>query len=336
MSNLPDELRDRIDATIPPLVPVSAPERIAVLDAPDYPNVGDPLILLGQLAFLRRAFPRAKIVIASRRTYADSVAPAIEEADCLFLTGGGNFGDIWPGHHDFRLKLIARFRDKPIIHFPQSFHFAGDGSLTETQRVLGVAQNLTILARDAKGLDFARRHFPCRSELCPDMAFALGRLAAPEPEMDFACLLRTDKEILADKSAEIEDALSNSGATYAIADWLENRPGLEKIHGATRLLVRMGMPPEWLATHGLPIFEAYANSRLKFGVHLLGRGRTVVTDRLHGAILATLLGRPRYIFDSLDGKIRAFYDTWLRGETDAVFFGDVDELRHKLQRSEAA
>ncbi len=336
MTNLTEELQRRIDATIPPLVSGSSPRRIALLDAPDYPNVGDPLILLGELAFLRRAYPDAKITVVSHRTYAESIDSEIEKADCLFLNGGGNFGDAWPLHQIFRLRMIRRFRNKPIIHFPQSFHFTSDDSLAETQRVLDDAQDLTILARDQKGFEFARKHFPCRSELCPDMAFALGPLQAQRPDLDFACLLRTDKEILATKNGEIERILTETGASFSIDDWLENRPGLEKIHGLARLMVRNGFPPNLLARHGLSIFELYARSRLKFGIGLLGRGGIVVTDRLHGTILATLIGRPRYIFDSLDGKIQAFYETWMSGEKDAVFFESVAEFRKHLQHAEAA
>ena len=336
MTNLTEELQRRIDTSILPLMSGSPPRRIALLDAPDYPNVGDPLILLGELAFLRRAYPNAKIVIVSHRTYAESIDTEIEKADCLFLNGGGNFGDAWPLHQAFRLKMILRFRNKLIIHFPQSFHFTSNDSLIETQRVLEVAQNLTILARDRKGFEFARQKFPCRSELCPDMAFALGPLQARRPDLDFVCLLRTDKEVLAAKTGEIKDILTLTGARFSVEDWLENRPGLEKIHGLARLMVRNGLPPHLLARHGLAVFELYARSRLKFGIALLGRGRSVVTDRLHGTILATLIGRPRYVFDSVDGKIKAFYETWMTGEKDAVFFESVAEFREHLQHAEAA
>ena len=43
---------------------------------------------------------------------------------------------------------------------------------------------------------------------------------------------------------------------------------------------------------------------------LLARGECVVTDRLHGHLLATLLGRPSVVCDNSFGKVRSFYETW--------------------------
>lgn len=335
MSSIAERLRDRIDATIPPLID-GTPRRIALLDAPDYPNVGDPAILLGELAFLRRVYPGTAVTIVSHRTHDAAVDSEIEGADCLFLHGGGSFGDIWPLHHDFRLHILRRFADKPIVHFPQSFHFRDEAVLDATKRAIAGAGNFILLARDAKGFEFAKAHFDCRVELCPDMAFAMGPLDGGRPTLDYACVLRTDKEVLADKTAAIAATLSASGASFAIDDWLENRVGIEKVHGLARLMLRKGLPANLFARHGLTVFELYARSRLRFGLSLLGRGRTVVTDRLHGQILATLIGRPRIIFDSLDGKVRAFNRTWLADDPGAVFLDDAAALRDLVGRKAAA
>ena len=65
-----------------------------MIDPPWYPNVGDSAIFLGELSFLKRKFPSAKL------SFYDLAAPTpssadlfIEEATILPIHGGGNFGD---------------------------------------------------------------------------------------------------------------------------------------------------------------------------------------------------------------------------------------------------
>lgn len=334
---LVNSLMNSIDRTIPAILPIKEPQRIIILDAPDYPNVGDPAIFLGEMAFLRRAYPNVRISVASQRTYAGDVDAEIERSDLVFLQGGGNFGSIWPHHQDFRLHILNRFPNKAIVQFPQSITFTEEESLRKTQLAIKQCKRFILLVRDVNGLEYAKKNFDCVVEMCPDMAFAMGPIASPQPKFDYSCLLRTDKESLVDKTAAITGMLAASGATFTVNDWLENRLGVEKVHGLARLFIRGGLPPEVVARHGLFVFELYARSRLRLGISLLGFGRTVVTDRLHGHILATLIGRPRFVFDSLDGKIRAFNDTWLSDDRDAVFLDRVEDLRdHVAARQLAA
>lgn len=330
MNAFVERLRMAIDTTIPFAID-GAPRKVIIADAADYQNVGDLAILLGQLDLIARLYPGARTSVASARTYNDGLDPEIESADVIFLQGGGNFGDIWREHHDFRLHLLTHFAHKPIIQFPQSIHFSDPSYLSRTQRVIEAAPEFTLNVRNTRSLDFARRNFACPVALCPDMAFSLGALDGGEATLDYACLLRTDKEVLEAKRGAVERILTESGATCASDDWLRNQHGLgwavERVHGITTRLVKAGLSASLLARNAAPIFRLYAASRLRFGLAMLGRGRTVVTDRLHGFILATLIGRPRMVFDSYDGKIHAFHGTWLAEDPDARVLNSVAEFR---------
>ena len=41
----------------------------------------------------------------------------------IFIHGGGNFGDLWAAHQEFRERVLERFPDRQIIQFPQSIHY---------------------------------------------------------------------------------------------------------------------------------------------------------------------------------------------------------------------
>ena len=56
-----------------------------------------------------------------------------------------------------------------------------------------------------------------------------------------------------------------------------------------------------------------------------------MTDRLHGMILSTLLGRPTVVFDSLDGKVKAFHRTWLANLPGSRFIDDVAEVARAVE-----
>ncbi len=55
---------------------------------------------------------------------------------------------------------------------------------------------------------------------------------------------------------------------------------------------------------------ARAQARVERGLRLLARGELIVTDRLHGHILALLLGIPHVVLDNDYGKVGAYIAAW--------------------------
>jgi pyruvyl transferase EpsO len=51
----------------------------------------------------------------------------------------------------------------------------------------------------------------------------------------------------------------------------------------------------------------------------LSRGETVITDRLHGHILAMLLGIPHVLLDDRHGKLSSFHERWT-SDVDGIHF----------------
>jgi exopolysaccharide biosynthesis predicted pyruvyltransferase EpsI len=326
MRNFVQQLQLRIDQEVLPIIG-EKPPRIVLLDAPDHPNVGDQAILLGELAFLRRHFPQSKLHVASYTTYHAGLDELIRDADLTFLHGGGNFGDIWPQHHEFRLYVLETFRDRRLIQFPQSIFFSDTAALERTQRAIAACADFHLLARDERAFNFAREKLACPTTMCPDMAFSLGPLTPARPAMDVFCLFRTDKEVLEPKARAVARLLADAGLSHQIEDWLDEPARAKYFHGILRRLAKRRVATSAVSSYGQYAFEMYARARLKRGIRLLSRGEVVMTDRLHGFILSTLLGRRRFVWDSFDGKISAFHDTWLPDDEGVRFLHSVDELR---------
>lgn len=307
--NILADLRARIDQIVPEKL--GKQEHICIIDPPDHPNVGDCAILLGELDFIRRHYPHAKVTFYDWDNYNADLDRFIEKASVLLLHGGGNFGDIWIDHQNFRNRVLERFKHKKTVQMPQSISFSDKSQQDITARLIASHSDFTFLVRDEKALRFAQEHFECETLLCPDMAFAMDPIERRQPDFDVFGLLRTDKEVAADHSA-IRASLDEIGMKYAIEDWLDNPDTLtRKMDDFGKRLTR-GHPSLAASLQSIIVANRrrYAESRVRHGIKLLSSGKIVVTDRLHAHIMACLLGIPNLVFDSWDGKISAFYKTW--------------------------
>lgn len=297
-----EDLAERVWRTVTPLADLSG--GYALLDFPDYSNVGDSLIWLGELAFFDRAAARPPAYVSTIHGFDLDALRRRVPAGPIFLSGGGNFGDLWPRFQQFRRMLLHALPGRRIVQLPQTIHFADPAQLRATRDAIAAHGNFTLLVRDVASLALAEAELGCPVALCPDMAFCLGSLSRPAlPIHDIVCLLRTDQEQAAGRG------MPDLPLDSLVADW---------IHGARvpgrwdRAIDRLGRTATLLAG-GEPDyrrFRARARSELERGRALLGSGEAVVTDRLHGHILSVLMGIPHAVLDNSYGKVRGFAEQW--------------------------
>jgi exopolysaccharide biosynthesis predicted pyruvyltransferase EpsI len=295
-------LDDVLGRWIPHGVPV------ALVDVPTHTNVGDHAITLGELAYLRRAGNTVRY-LAAIDDYSPERLRERQGDTVILIHGGGNLGDLWPHHQLFRERVLRDFPSTRVVQLPQSIKFESNKSLERARRAFGRHPDFTLLVRDADALSFANQYFDCNVELCPDSAFALGPQARRrEPDTDVLVLARTDHEAhtpfprQVDGSSEIVDWLDDTSRTFRAVRLGGGQLGAKARRA--RLPFALASP---LLRHA---YQMLARDRVEFGLSLLSRGRAVVTDRLHGHILCTLLGIPHVIRDTGYGKVAAFHAAW--------------------------
>ena len=319
-----------IDRTLDPLVPRGEP--LALVDFPRTANVGDSMIWLGTLAWLARSGRGRPRYVCSDLTY-DRRALARRIGDgTILLGGGGNFGDLYPNHQEFRERVIADFPAHRIVQLPQSIHFANPAPLARARDVMAGHPRLTLLVRDRRSLELARTEFPVPSQLCPDLAFGLAPLPRPAaPSRDIVWLSRSDKE------ARTEAAIAGAPQLEPV-DWVTDDPHPLIALDLTVdrwLRHRPGMRP-WVAGWIPMTFERAARLRVARGIRILGAGRVVVTNRLHGHVLALLLGIPHFVVDNSYGKVWGLHEAWTCGSKLARFCGtQAEALELALRECEA-
>jgi pyruvyl transferase EpsO len=163
-------LQDGIHACLEDLV--TADEPVAMVDFPNYSNVGDSAIWLGQMAYLAARHGKRPSYISGLDDHSHERLDAAMPSGPILITGGGSFGDIWGGHQELRESILERWPGRPVVQLPQSIHYTSPENADRMARAIARHGNFVLLVRDEESKAFAERHFDCRVRLCPDMAFA--------------------------------------------------------------------------------------------------------------------------------------------------------------------
>ncbi len=288
---------------------VSRDEPLAILDFPDIRNCGDSAIWLGEMAYLKDRFGKRPDYVSRLYDFSADELKRRVPTGPIFIHGGGNFGDIWVAHQDFREAIMERFPDRQIIQFPQSIHYSSPERIEQSKRAIGRHKNFVLLVRDEESKEFSEKHFDCAVRLCPDMAFAIGPLPERATQIPVLAMLREDAERVGGTDRKIPSDIP-------VEDWITESK--RKVDIAKRLGVAsayLALKPSEVALRRL---DAAAHNRFERGISQISRARAIVTDRLHVHICSLLLGRPHAVLDNSYGKIRRFMNAF-SGGTDLSY-----------------
>lgn len=299
---------------------------ICLLDLPNYFNPGDQLIWEGE----ERMIKRMKRKIRYRSSYYFFDASKITENMCILLHGGGNFGDLYTQHHNFKESIIKRFPKNKIIILSSTVHFSRMSRLRASAQIFSQNPNVTIFARDLNSLAILDKYFKnSKHFLVPDAAFAVTNIKRVKRKLSgkkIFFLLRTDSE-----KTELEKNSLNFINNLSVSDWkIFNQHSLfGSIHwwvtNLNKFLLKVwSVHAHWNNKHdvyGL-IKLASRETQIQYSVKFLSQFDLIITTRLHGHILACLLGIPNILVDNSYSKNRDFFNTWMLDNTQQSYFAN--------------
>lgn len=273
--------------------------KVALIDIPVHYNTGDILIYKGE----ERFFIDHDICISYRALQNNIDHKELTKCDVILIHGGGNFGDIYLDNQRERERILSRYVDKKIIFLPQSIYFKSSEELEITKQFFSKMVDITICVRDIESYDVACT-FSDRVLLLPDMAHSLYPLL-DESEVGMRHLkprvlnlIRNDIE--RDNSFE---RLGKQGF-----DWNQLLSGSDHIF---RILVSKSRYLPWMKKRILNFWLLQLDSNYYRAVEYVDNFDVVHTDRLHGYILAFLLGKDVVLYDNNYKKIERYKSAWI-------------------------
>lgn len=322
------------------------------LDYPSHMNVGDNMIWLGEIFLLN--FLNIKIShIASEETFSECAVKKYGKRIPIFLHGGGNFGDMWGNFQAFRECIIKRYKDRPIVIFPQTIYYRDQANLENSAKILNSHPDLTIFTRDNQSHELALEYFNrCKIIKAPDMAFALIDLPVPnfypKSKDEVLYLSRLDIEknrIFSPQKIHLQN--------LAINDWCSYKWRIENyfcIRGSGRFVREIWQrgiahPVEYISRvlfHlrnypiGIQLKGHYPLFRRSLGMmhsamFQFKRFRAIITDRLHGHILCLIMGIPHVFLPNAYYKNEAFYNTWTRDISFCRFVKEENNIANTIE-----
>lgn len=278
------------------LAPAATDRPYALIDYPNYLNPGDAAIWLGARQVLEALNGRQPAYSSTLRHFSPRSCRRAIGDGVIYFSGGGNFGDLYPRHQRMRNEVLKAMPDNPIVLLPMSCAWSDivdDILVAETVQLFGERSSLLVFARDRRAQRSLSDRCGIESVLCPDVAHVLV-LQAAQHKQEILHLFRKDRE----QKNKIE------ASTIDAVDWRDfagqrimNKVGklflFEVISG-----IRVGLQ-DWVA-----------RQKVRLAVQVLSAARTVVTDRLHAALLAGAIGREVVVLDNATGKLNAYFETW--------------------------
>lgn len=285
-----------------------------LLDVPHYSNLGDTLIWQGEIDLFQSLSYRCKYSTWFGGNL-DLIRKCLLPDNILLFQGGGNFGDLWPLHGEFRRKVIAMFPHHRCIILPQTIFYHSENNLREEADFFCRYPNVTICARDAKSFQLLKEWFPNNpSILVPDMAFAMDMRRYPRINNPRGTIFvkRNDKEF--NSNLDYNHVVPNDAY---VTDWLFLDNSKEYAcqdnltRWATRFDKRLGTDwkHKWLDLYW---YYKLRTLNVRTAIDLIDHYEHIYTTRLHAAILSIILCKTDItLFDNSYGKLFSFYNTWL-------------------------
>ncbi|XP_012941009.1 uncharacterized protein LOC101845863 [Aplysia californica] len=289
---------------------------VMLFEIATYSNKGDPAISVGEAMLLRKLNVTVVYYCETKHCTAESVERARKISESyeqdelvILMQGGGNL----VGYHNVDLvreRVLNAFPTRTKVLFSQSIWLNkfNNESLLHCQKIYSNRPNFVMFLRDRQSLGIAQENFKgIKHVLAPDMAFGIGMLPRQlPPAFDVIWLKRGDKE---SPGYTTDDLPKNISFTYHVSDYLRWQSNKGATDMETSFLI---------ATAGLQFLQ---------------RGRVLITDRLHGHILSTLLNIPHVLLDNPPFlKLSSFHKTWTASQSNVVLVTDKHQAVREAQK----
>lgn len=288
---------------------------IILVGTPNTPNLGDHLITEAEYKFLHDKFcdygiveiPGDYIRYASR-----IVKSKVCDNDLIIITGGGFMGNLWMSEENMVRYCLKLFINNKIIFFPQTVYFENDSNgkkeFLKSLDSYKKHSNIWMIARERYTYNFLKEKMPGVFKqliLVPDIALYLNKELPQKERKDILICLRED----------VESTINNN---------------------VKNTIIKIGEDSGYKLKFTDTVIKKNVNTfkREKFINNKLDEfksSKLVITDRLHGMIMAAITCTPCIVFNNKTSKVKGVYE-WIK---DLQYIRCVEnpiELENNMKR----
>ena len=268
-----------------------------LLGVPKHMNIGDTLIWEAEKELLDK-LPHKRIATFFFGTYMHHIK--ITPNDVIVFSGGGYLNDIWDGSLEYVNKVLETFPNNKVVFLPNSVHRVDENNVAFKKLITNIKnrkQKPIILSREYQSFEKSKKLFGSYvvNELIPDVVL----------------------------SWDIKKYINDHKNIYNVKDKKNilfiNRNDRERIENK---VFKYDVSTDWLQLVKRP---AYADTNMRCvdwerdvkdrlimeTISFVDSFNVVYSNRMHGAILAWLLGKETYLINNTYGKSKSLYETWL-------------------------
>ena len=262
---------------------------IILMGDPEYENLGDHAIGYATRIFIENNLSKYEYMSIPENYILNDInriKKSIKSTDILLLQGGGNLGDLYIDQIKIRKKVIKHFPLNRIVLMPQTIFYKKDPGILPEYFLNH--QDLILIAREKISYKIMKSHSTNQVYLMPDIVFYLYKNIELENFIREGALIciRNDIESNGNTTVKIEkvkEALQNKGVKYTEISTLLKTP-ISTVERERSLEI---------------LFNKFKSSEL------------IITDRLHGMIIAAITKTPCIVLPTFNHKVVSCYE-WIK------------------------
>ncbi|MBQ8228802.1 MAG: polysaccharide pyruvyl transferase family protein [Clostridia bacterium] len=294
-------------------------KRIFLISTPNHGNMGDQLIAVAEIKWLKDYFPDYEIKdfvqsILMQDKKLKLLSSQIKKDDLIFLHGGGNVNNWYLISEDIRRNVIKNCPENKLVLFQQSINLTtpvnGVSIKEETEKIYNNHKNFTIIAREETSYQNALKSFPRLNVLkYPDMATYLFNKLKPSHSEHrngvISCVRKDVEKFYSDEQIQMMYDKIKNDFDLTVSD-----------------------------THvGHHVSAQNRMSEVQKLIDSIAKHKVMVTDRFHGAVFSILANTPCVVLRSADHKITDGVK-WFKDVEGIFFADDISQVPDLVKKAE--
>lgn len=280
--------------------------RIIFIGSPVHSNLGDHLIAVQCISFLRTCGYKCVIEIPEYVYQIKEKAVHFNDKDILFISGGGWMSDIYEEDNHVIASILTKYKKNHIVIFPQTIYYRDKSNEKTMSQILNDAINTIVCVREENSYSLLTHEMKIDTSKC---------MLLPDIGMTYLY-----NKIWNEKSHKIGVAL---------------RSDLERKNSVAPFVVEFSSKlMNWHVSELSTIYKrkyvkiTERDQRLKELLREFSSYNLIITDRLHAMIFALLSGTKCIVFDNVTKKVSGVYKKWLKDNPNIMLY-DKEYLDRK-------